>query len=230
MMQKPAAIFIFAAVFLATLWFADLDPAPEDRGDIPAFDTSAASETDSGREDSFVDIEPAATPADTTPSRQLSISETSRLFSGPDNYGSVEYLDALDNAHRYVAGFPVPVSSAQLVKRNDAAIEELVRQLDSKPDRLSSPFEVSPPEVRQCTISTITRVSPDFEPGASAPTQYRVHSSCDETGDVVTVGVDKSSKARLGFGISSSRLAGISITTIDDSAYAVALQFYPANR
>jgi hypothetical protein len=150
-----------------------------------------------------------------------------KLFSRPD-YGSDGYLDAMNDATAYASRYPLqPIRSTRLLTRNEDAINDLIRQIESNPDGLAVAFEISPPDVRACTISSIRRRNPDFTPGGIViPARYRVETKCDESGDDVTVGVDRSTPGTIGIGI-ASWLGGLSINSIDDTGYVVVLEHYP---
>jgi hypothetical protein len=151
-----------------------------------------------------------------------------KLFSRPD-YSSDEYRQALDDTNVRIAS-RTDVQSVQLLKRNEAAFDELIRQLDTNPDGLSARFEVSPLEVRRCTISFFDRerVNPEFTPGESVPDKYTLVAYCDEPpGYEVSVMVDRALQGTVAVTVRSGTFGGVSIYAIDDSGYAVALQDYP---
>ena len=150
-----------------------------------------------------------------------------RLFSNPD-YGSREYQNAWDAASKYLAQDQVRnLSNAQLIKRDDAAISELVKQLAANSDRLGVAIQVSPPGIRECTISSVGHKVPQFTSGVMAtPDEFRVETTCDESGDRVSVYVEKGLAGTVSITV-YSRLGAVSIYSIDDSGYAVALQYYP---
>jgi len=150
-----------------------------------------------------------------------------KLFSAPD-YGSIEYLNALNNANAHLANSRRlrDTRSVQLLKRDEGGIDELVRQLRSNPDGLSTAFEISPPNIHACTISSIEDRSPDFTPGVLSPSRFSVETTCDESGDGVTISVDRSEIGTVAFAIRSVR-GGVSILSVDESGYAAVFQRYP---
>ena len=197
--------------------------------DRPGSEKSVSAETSLHREDQSAAVEapnhnPTEAPMPPAPTAPLR-TDVQQLFSVPD-YGSAEYRAATLNAGLYAARRP-NTHSTYVLMRNEAAIAELVRQLNSNPDGLTTSFEVSPSAIRRCTISEVEFRSPRFTPGSLVPAKYGIEAYCHEPGQEASVLVDTALQGNVAITIRSP-FGGLSIYAIDDSGFAVAFQDYPA--
>jgi hypothetical protein len=230
-----AGAMILAAAILA-VWFAPERPDDRDLG------TSAA---DAAISSPPTPHNPVVQSRNTVgPSTELPVdagetqtpsprgNEPVRLFSQAE-YGTQEYRDAWFAVETYLVQSDArdaatgnrTRSRTQLVDRDDAAVNELIRQLDAN-NGLTSAFQVSPVEVRACTVSSVARTDPSFARGQPIRGNYRAVAKCDESGDTITVAIDRNLQGTIVISIFSDQ-GGVDIYSIDDSGFAMALQYYP---